>query len=138
MTANYMSEEAITQVLVTRLKARREIFGLTQEEATSLLPDPKPARWWVGRLEKGEVAVKAPKLLQLARLYRVPVGWLLGEYDDDRYLDAEASALEVLGKKKCEQVDMQIDVLRLMMKLEAMKDGLQYEASKTKSATGGA
>lgn len=125
----YMSDEAITDVLVSRLKARREMFGLTQEEATSLLPDPKPQRWWIGRLESKEVAVKATKLFQLARLYRVPVGWLIGEFDADEYLDLEGTAIQMLGRDKCKQVDMNHDVLRLMMKVEVMTYGLHAKAS---------
>ena len=62
--------------LGARLKQSREYIGLLQEDVASALGIPRTS---VHALEAGKRKVTGLELRRLARLYRRPVGWLLGE-----------------------------------------------------------
>lgn len=62
--------------LGARLKEAREYIGLLQEDVATALGIPRTS---VHALEAGKRKVTGLELRRLARLYRRPVGWLLGE-----------------------------------------------------------
>lgn len=62
--------------LGARLKEAREYIGLLQEDVAIALGIPRTS---VHALEAGKRKVAGLELRRLARLYRRPVGWLLGE-----------------------------------------------------------
>lgn len=62
--------------LARRLRDARRAARLTQEQVAQVTALSRSA---VSEIETGGRAVSALELLGLARLYRVPVGWLLGE-----------------------------------------------------------
>jgi len=62
--------------LGTRLREAREYLGLLQEEVATALGIPRTS---LSALEAGKRKVSGVELRRLARLYRRPVGWLLGE-----------------------------------------------------------
>ncbi len=64
------------QQLGSRLREAREYIGLLQEDAARALGIPRAS---VSALESGKRQVSSLELRRLARLYRRPVGWLLGE-----------------------------------------------------------
>lgn len=66
--------------LGARLKESREYIGLLQEDVATALGIPRTS---VHALEAGKRKVTGLELRRLARLYRRPVGWLLGEEDVD-------------------------------------------------------
>lgn len=66
--------------LGTRLREAREYVGLLQEEVATALGIPRTS---LSALESGKRKVSGVELRRLARLYRRPVGWLLGEEDVD-------------------------------------------------------
>lgn len=61
-----------------RLKEAREYVGLLQEDVASALGIPRAS---VSALESGKRRVAGLEVRRLARIYRRPVGWLLGEED---------------------------------------------------------
>jgi transcriptional regulator with XRE-family HTH domain len=61
-----------------RLKEAREYVGLLQEDVASALGIPRAS---VSALESGKRRVTGLEVRRLARIYRKPVGWLLGEED---------------------------------------------------------
>ena len=61
-----------------RLKEAREYVGLLQEDVASALGIPRAS---VSALESGKRRVTGLEVRRLARIYRRPVGWLLGEED---------------------------------------------------------
>jgi transcriptional regulator with XRE-family HTH domain len=63
-------------LLGARLKAAREYLGLLQEDVAGALGIPRTS---VHALEAGKRKVTGLELRRLARLYRRPVGWLLGD-----------------------------------------------------------
>lgn len=63
-----------------RLREAREYIGLLQEDVATALGIPRTS---VHALEAGKRKVTGLELRRLARLYRRPVGWLLGEEDVD-------------------------------------------------------
>jgi transcriptional regulator with XRE-family HTH domain len=76
-----MSDELAEQVaLGGRLREAREYVGLLQEEVATALGVPRTS---LSALEAGKRKVSGVELRRLARLYRRPVGWLLGEDDVD-------------------------------------------------------
>ena len=64
------------QELGARLREAREYVGLLQEDVARALRIPRAS---VSALESGKRRVSSLELRRLARLYRRPVGWLLGE-----------------------------------------------------------
>lgn len=64
------------EVIGSRLRQAREFVGLLQDEAASALGIPRTS---LSALEAGKRKVSGVELRRLARLYRRPVGWLLGE-----------------------------------------------------------
>ena len=64
------------QELGARLREAREYVGLLQEDVARALGIPRAS---VSALESGKRRVSSLELRRLARLYRRPVGWLLGE-----------------------------------------------------------
>lgn len=74
------SDENEQAALGARLKEAREYIGLLQEDVATALGIPRTS---VHALEAGKRKVTGLELRRLARLYRRPVGWLLGEEDLD-------------------------------------------------------
>jgi transcriptional regulator with XRE-family HTH domain len=62
--------------LGNRLREAREYVGLLQEDVASALGIPRTS---LSALEAGKRKVSGVELRRFARLYRRPVGWLLGE-----------------------------------------------------------
>jgi transcriptional regulator with XRE-family HTH domain len=76
-----MSEENQEQAaLGSRLREAREYVGLLQDEVAGALGIPRTS---LSAIEAGKRKVSGVELRRLARLYRRPVGWLLGEEDVD-------------------------------------------------------
>lgn len=71
-----LSDENEQVALGARLKESREYIGLLQEDVAAALGIPRTS---VHALEAGKRKVTGLELRRLARLYRRPVGWLLGE-----------------------------------------------------------
>ena len=70
------SGDSEQQQLASRLREAREYVGLLQEDVARALDIPRAS---VSALESGKRRVSSLELRRLARLYRRPVGWLLGE-----------------------------------------------------------
>lgn len=85
-----------------RLRQAREYVGLLQEEVASALGIPRAS---VSALESGKRRVTGLEVRRLARIYRKPVGWLLGE-NDIELTDAEPlfRATESLSARDRDQV----------------------------------
>lgn len=71
-----ITDEIEQQQLGARLRESREYIGLLQEDVAMALGIPRAS---VSALEAGKRRVTSLELRRLARLYRRPVGWLLGE-----------------------------------------------------------
>lgn len=71
------SDDGVEEVLLgARLREAREYLGLLQEDVANALAIPRAS---VSALEAGKRKVTGIELRRLARLYRRPVAWLLGE-----------------------------------------------------------
>ena len=95
------SGESEQQELAARLREAREYIGLLQEDVAQALRIPRAS---VSALEAGKRRVSSLELRRLARLYRRPVGWLLGE---DLEIDVSAPlfrATSALSANDKEQV----------------------------------
>jgi transcriptional regulator with XRE-family HTH domain len=77
-----MSDEAAEHTVIgSRLREAREFVGLLQDEVATALGIPRTS---LSALEAGKRKVSGVELRRLARLYRRPVGWLLGEEEVER------------------------------------------------------
>lgn len=85
-----------------RLKVAREYVGLLQEDVALALGIPRAS---VSALESGKRRVTGLEVRRLARIYRRPVGWLLGE-EDVELSEAEPlfRAAEALSERDRDQV----------------------------------
>jgi transcriptional regulator with XRE-family HTH domain len=96
-------DDSEEQALIgARLKEAREYVGLLQEEVAAALGIPRAS---VSALESGKRRVSGLEVRRLARIYRKPVGWLLGD-DDVELSDAEPlfRATESLSARDRDQV----------------------------------
>lgn len=64
-----------------RIRISRETLGLTQEESAAALGMTRTS---VTQMELGKRGITAMELVQLAKLYRRSVEWLLGQEDDSK------------------------------------------------------
>lgn len=101
-TAGEVDDSGEQARIGARLKEAREYVGLLQEEVASALGIPRAS---VSALESGKRRVTGLEVRRLARIYRKPVGWLLGE-DDIELSDAEPlfRATESLSARDRDQV----------------------------------
>lgn len=76
--------------LGTRLKEIREYLNLSQQHVASATGIPRTA---VSDIERGQRKVDSLELRKFSRLYRYPVGYLLGEETDNGTDIGPASAL---------------------------------------------
>ncbi len=83
-----MSDYTERRVVASRLREARTTLGLSQQEVAAAVGMPRPS---VSELETGKRGVTGLELRRLARLYRRPVGWLLG--DDDPPPDGALAAV---------------------------------------------
>lgn len=65
--------------LATRLREAREYLGLSQEEVAEYLRVPRAS---ISAMEMGKRKVSSLELKQLARLYKYPLSYFLGEDED--------------------------------------------------------
>jgi transcriptional regulator with XRE-family HTH domain len=88
-------------LLGARLKAAREYLGLLQEDVAGALDIPRTS---VHAIEAGKRKVTGLELRRLARLYRRPVGWLLGEEVELNNAEPLFRATAALSDEDKEQV----------------------------------
>lgn len=108
------TEDHKRSLIARRLKEARNLAGLSQTKAATLLDMHRPT---ITEIEAGNRRVTADELPRFAELYDVSVAWILGEAPDT--LDASDPKLELaareLSKLKPEELQ------RLMRLLAAMK-----------------
>lgn len=88
-------------LIASRLREAREALGLTQTDVATALGIPRTA---VSALETGHRAVSGLEARRMARLYRRPVGWLLGGDPDPAVTDDLHAATARLGDADRERV----------------------------------
>jgi transcriptional regulator with XRE-family HTH domain len=76
-----------------RLKKHREYLGMSQQYVAECTGIPRSA---VSEIEHGNRRVDAVELTKFARLYQVPVSWLL---DEDEQARADMHALNLFTRK---------------------------------------
>jgi transcriptional regulator with XRE-family HTH domain len=107
------SDEAWRE-LGERLREAREYVGLSQEAVANALKIPRPS---VSAMESGKRKVSMIELQQLARLYKRPYAYFLGE-EDEAWQEADATfkalfrATRGLSERDREQVVRFADFLR--------------------------
>lgn len=75
-----VGDEVEQRRLGERLREARNYLGLLQEDVAAVMRIPRAS---VSALETGKRRVSSLELRRLARLYRRPVGWFLGEDTED-------------------------------------------------------
>lgn len=103
-----MNEQGLTEpeehrLFGSRLRAARELLGLTQADVADVLGRPRTS---IHAMEAGQRKVTGLELRRLARLYRRPVTWLLGE--DQGLPDAQVEALHRATAELTEQDKEQV------------------------------
>lgn len=76
------------RALGERLREAREYVGLSQEVVASALQIPRPS---VSAMESGKRKVSMIELRHLARIYKRPYAYFLGE-EDESWLEADAAS----------------------------------------------
>ena len=84
---------AAARRLGERLKKLREYLGMSQQYVAECTGIPRSA---VSDIERGQRRVDAVELTKFARLYQVPVSWLL---DEDEQATADTHALALFTRK---------------------------------------
>jgi transcriptional regulator with XRE-family HTH domain len=97
--------------LVDRLRAAREMAGLSQGQVAGLLRLHRPA---VSEIEAGRRKVSAEELAQFADAYGVSVQWLLGKniQAEDPMVELAARELSKLGRDDLDRVMGLLKTLR--------------------------
>lgn len=87
------ADGAAARQLGVKLKKHREYLGMSQQYVAECTGIPRSA---VSEIEHGNRRVDAVELTKLARLYQVPVSWLL---DEDEQARADTHALALFSRK---------------------------------------
>ena len=103
--------------LPARLKAARELSGLSQGQVAKMLEVRRPS---ISEIESGKRKVSASELARLAEIYDVKISYLIGSNSEDNVNQArfELAARE-LSKLKTEDLDR---VLQLLATLRSQGD----------------
>lgn len=112
--------ESRKKIIASRIRAAREMVGLSQGQVAKLLGLHRPS---VSEAEAGNRSVTAEELAKLAELYDVPVSWLLGEGAEelDPNEDKVQLAARELSKLKPEDQKRLFALLASMHKPEKIK-----------------
>lgn len=102
-------------VLGARLRAAREMAGLSQGQVARMLKIHRPS---VTESEAGRRGVSAEEIAQLAKIYDVSVAWLLGERGG--ILDAHDDRIQLAARelRKLNPKDLE----RLLYVLSSLRD----------------
>ena len=95
-----------------RMKLRRRLLGLSQANVTAMLPDVTEGNPNViGRIESGDVACTADRMLAIAKILRVPFAWFYKtdewtdvEEEDDPYLMKKHMYVQILGPQRVKRL----------------------------------
>lgn len=71
-----MTEQNVTEQIAQRLREAREYLGLSQGVVADAVGVPRPS---ISMMESGQRKVSADELRKLAKLYRKPYEYFLGE-----------------------------------------------------------
>jgi transcriptional regulator with XRE-family HTH domain len=102
--------ESVREMIAARLRAARELAGLSQGQVAKLMKLHRPT---ISEIEAGRRRVSADELRELAQHYRTSVGWLTGEEGEviDPRDDRIRLAARELGKLSQEDLDRVLRVL---------------------------
>jgi transcriptional regulator with XRE-family HTH domain len=82
-------------LLASRLKEARTAIGLTQEDVAGAVGLHRSA---VSEVESGRRKVNGHELCRLARLYRRPIAWFLGDEDDPPVSEEARAVIDGLSE----------------------------------------
>ena len=94
------------------MRLRRRLLGLSQANVTAMLPDVTEGNPNViGRIESGDVACTADRMLAVAKILRVPFAWFYKtdewtdvEEENDPYLNKELMYVQILGTQRVKRL----------------------------------
>jgi transcriptional regulator with XRE-family HTH domain len=104
------SKSKDNKVIAAKIREARKLAGLSQNQVAKLLGIPRPS---VSEIEAGNRRVSAVEVRQIAKIFDVSVGWLLGEVsevfesDDPR---VQLAARE-LNRLKSDDLDRLLNLL---------------------------
>lgn len=102
--------------IAERLKAARELAGLSQGQAARILELHRPS---ISEVEAGRRRVSAEELVAFARIYSVSVAWLVGDKSDP---DTDVSPRLELAARELSKLKPD-DLNRVMGLLSALRRG---------------
>ena len=113
-----MNERGSREAVAGRLRAARQLAGLSQGQVARLLGLHRPT---VTEIEAGRRRVAAEELAELAELYEVDAGWLLGSLADrfDSTVDRVQLVARELRKLKPNDLDRVMDILTTLRRSES-------------------
>ena len=97
-----------TKNLADRLRAAREMAGLSQGQVARLLEVHRPS---ISEIEAGRRKVSADELAQFSELYGVELDWLVGKVVQERDPAVELAARE-LSKLRPEDLERVLHLLK--------------------------
>lgn len=82
--------ESARDLIARRLKAARELAGLSQGQAAKLLDFHRPT---ISEIEAGHRRVAADELARFAELYGVSINWITGTRDEPDLSDPQLAVV---------------------------------------------
>ena len=142
------SAEYLARLRGHRMRLRRRLLGLSQANVTAMLPDVTEGNPNViGRIESGDVACTADRMLAVAKILRVPFAWFYKtdewtdvEEENDPYLNKELMYVQILGTQRVKRLtgaiesegedeDTVAEILDVMVKKEILAKGINHEGT---------
>lgn len=87
-----MKQDHDMETLAKRLREAREFLGMSQEYVAQQMNVPRPA---ISKIESGRRKVNSLELIRLSKLYGRPVGYLLGESQEEETFNTDPLAAKL-------------------------------------------
>lgn len=108
-----MTDEEKRKAIADRLRAAREMAGLSQGQVARMLGMHRPS---ISEMEAGRRRVSAEELAKLAEIYGVEPGWFANAQETDEArevrVDLAARALANLNQQDLDRVTQLLQALR--------------------------
>lgn len=104
-----MTEQNATEQIAQRIREAREYLGLSQGVVADAIGVPRPS---ISMMESGQRKVSADELRKLAKLYRKPYEYFLGEEVVDETAESAESVTALFRAAKDLSENDRLQVLR--------------------------
>ncbi len=112
------------ETLAKRLREAREYLGMSQEYVAQQMNVPRPS---ISKIESGRRKVDSLELIRLSKLYGRPIGYLLGESQEQEATGADPLVGKLRSMTRGLKAEDREEILHFVEYLKHRKEGYQTQ-----------